>query len=91
MADIIGHNRQEDHYIHRPFSEHHFLLIVFLLALTIKAVHLFPRFHLSFSSPLQIYIPALIVISLVKSNLPVFIIMSMLAGTSMAALFLLPW
>ncbi|KAK7128660.1 hypothetical protein R3I94_017030 [Phoxinus phoxinus] len=40
---------------------------------------------------LSIYIPALIVISLVNSNLPVFIIMSMLAGTSMAALFLLPW
>ncbi|KAG1962180.1 sodium-dependent lysophosphatidylcholine symporter [Pimephales promelas] len=40
---------------------------------------------------LSIYIPTLIVISLVKSNLPVFIIMSILAGTSMAVLFLLPW
>ncbi|XP_051736631.1 sodium-dependent lysophosphatidylcholine symporter 1-like isoform X2 [Ctenopharyngodon idella] len=40
---------------------------------------------------LLMYIPALIVISLVKSNLPVFIIMSMLAGTSLASLFLLPW
>uniref|UniRef100_A0A671QYU0 Uncharacterized protein n=1 Tax=Sinocyclocheilus anshuiensis TaxID=1608454 RepID=A0A671QYU0_9TELE len=27
----------------------------------------------------------------VKSNLPAFIIMSMLAGTSLAALYLLPW
>ncbi len=47
--------------------------------------------YLSFSSYLQVYIPALIVISLAKSNLPVFIIMSMVAGTSLAALYLLPW
>ncbi|XP_016098781.1 sodium-dependent lysophosphatidylcholine symporter 1-like [Sinocyclocheilus grahami] len=40
---------------------------------------------------LSIYIPALIVISVVKNNLPVFIIMSMLSGTSLAALYLLPW
>ncbi|RXN11255.1 sodium-dependent lysophosphatidylcholine symporter 1-like protein [Labeo rohita] len=39
----------------------------------------------------QVYIPALIVISIVKSNLPTFIIMSMLAGMSLAALYLLPW
>uniref|UniRef100_A0A672QU31 Si:ch211-224l10.4 n=1 Tax=Sinocyclocheilus grahami TaxID=75366 RepID=A0A672QU31_SINGR len=32
----------------------------------------------------SVYIPALIVISLVKSNLPIFIIMSMVAGTSLA-------
>ncbi|XP_051518601.1 sodium-dependent lysophosphatidylcholine symporter 1-like isoform X2 [Myxocyprinus asiaticus] len=37
------------------------------------------------------YIPALTVISLVRSNLPIFIIMSVLAGTSLAALYLLPW
>ncbi|KAF4096849.1 hypothetical protein G5714_022818 [Onychostoma macrolepis] len=40
---------------------------------------------------LSFFIPALIVISLVKSSLPAFIIMSMLAGTSLAAFFLLPW
>uniref|UniRef100_A0A8C1KP17 Si:ch211-224l10.4 n=1 Tax=Cyprinus carpio TaxID=7962 RepID=A0A8C1KP17_CYPCA len=40
---------------------------------------------------LSVYIPALIVISLVKNNLPIFIIMSMVAGTSLAALYLLPW
>ncbi|XP_050951666.1 sodium-dependent lysophosphatidylcholine symporter 1 [Labeo rohita] len=40
---------------------------------------------------LSVYIPALIVISIVKSNLPTFIIMSMLAGMSLAALYLLPW
>ncbi|XP_067226716.1 sodium-dependent lysophosphatidylcholine symporter 1-like isoform X1 [Chanodichthys erythropterus] len=40
---------------------------------------------------LSMDIPALIVISLVKSNLPVFIIMSVLSGTSLGALFLLPW
>ncbi|XP_073679208.1 sodium-dependent lysophosphatidylcholine symporter 1-like [Garra rufa] len=40
---------------------------------------------------LSVYIPALIVISLVKSNLPIFIIMSMLAGMSLSALYLLPW
>ncbi|ROL43183.1 Sodium-dependent lysophosphatidylcholine symporter 1 [Anabarilius grahami] len=39
---------------------------------------------------LSMDIPALIVISLVKSNLPIFIIMSVLSGTSLAALFLLP-
>ncbi|XP_051947191.1 sodium-dependent lysophosphatidylcholine symporter 1-like [Xyrauchen texanus] len=40
---------------------------------------------------LSSYIPALTVISLVRSNFPVFIIMSVLAGTSLAALYLLPW
>uniref|UniRef100_A0A8C1Z6H0 Si:ch211-224l10.4 n=1 Tax=Cyprinus carpio TaxID=7962 RepID=A0A8C1Z6H0_CYPCA len=40
---------------------------------------------------LSVYIPSLIVISLVRNNLPVFIIMSMLSGTSLAALYLLPW
>ncbi|XP_067302652.1 sodium-dependent lysophosphatidylcholine symporter 1 [Pseudorasbora parva] len=40
---------------------------------------------------LSIYIPAIIGISLVNNNLPVFIIMSIVAGTSMAVLFLLPW
>uniref|UniRef100_A0A8C2E4D0 Si:ch211-224l10.4 n=1 Tax=Cyprinus carpio TaxID=7962 RepID=A0A8C2E4D0_CYPCA len=40
---------------------------------------------------LLVYIPSLIVISLVRNNLPVFIIMSMLAGSSLAALYLLPW
>ncbi|XP_051516708.1 sodium-dependent lysophosphatidylcholine symporter 1-like isoform X1 [Myxocyprinus asiaticus] len=40
---------------------------------------------------LSSYIPALIVISIVRSNLPVFIIMSVLAGTSLSALYLLPW
>uniref|UniRef100_A0A672RBM9 Sodium-dependent lysophosphatidylcholine symporter 1-like n=1 Tax=Sinocyclocheilus grahami TaxID=75366 RepID=A0A672RBM9_SINGR len=40
---------------------------------------------------LSVYIPALIMISLMKSNLPIFIIMSMLAGTSLAALYLVPW
>uniref|UniRef100_A0A8C1YTV6 Si:ch211-224l10.4 n=1 Tax=Cyprinus carpio TaxID=7962 RepID=A0A8C1YTV6_CYPCA len=40
---------------------------------------------------LSFYIPALIVISLVKSSLPAFIMMSMLAGTSLAAFFLLPY
>ncbi|XP_073731171.1 sodium-dependent lysophosphatidylcholine symporter 1-like isoform X3 [Misgurnus anguillicaudatus] len=40
---------------------------------------------------LSTYIPSLIVISLVRSNLPIFVIMSVLAGTSLAALYLLPW
>ncbi|KAA0706922.1 Sodium-dependent lysophosphatidylcholine symporter 1 [Triplophysa tibetana] len=40
---------------------------------------------------LSSYIPALILISLLRNSLPLFIIMSMLAGTSLAALFLLPW
>ncbi|XP_021330193.2 sodium-dependent lysophosphatidylcholine symporter 1 [Danio rerio] len=40
---------------------------------------------------LSVYIPALTVISLVNSNLPVFIIMSVISGTSLAALYLLPW
>ncbi|XP_043080697.1 sodium-dependent lysophosphatidylcholine symporter 1-like [Puntigrus tetrazona] len=40
---------------------------------------------------LSLYIPALIVISVVKSNIPAFIIMSLLAGMSLATVFLLPW
>ncbi|XP_057175745.1 sodium-dependent lysophosphatidylcholine symporter 1-like isoform X2 [Triplophysa rosa] len=37
------------------------------------------------------YIPTLIIISLLRNSLPVFIIMSVLAGTSLSALYLLPW
>ncbi|KAL2104335.1 hypothetical protein ACEWY4_001203 [Coilia grayii] len=40
---------------------------------------------------LFMYIPALVVIAAVKSNLVVFIMMSILAGSSLAALYLLPW
>ncbi|KAL1249791.1 hypothetical protein QQF64_020796 [Cirrhinus molitorella] len=40
---------------------------------------------------LSIYIPTLIMISVVKSNLPAYIVMSVFAGMSLATIFLLPW
>ncbi|XP_018593278.1 sodium-dependent lysophosphatidylcholine symporter 1 isoform X2 [Scleropages formosus] len=40
---------------------------------------------------LTIYIPALIIIASIKSNLTVYILMSIMAGSSLAALYLLPW
>ncbi|XP_031421997.1 sodium-dependent lysophosphatidylcholine symporter 1 isoform X2 [Clupea harengus] len=40
---------------------------------------------------LLMYIPALAGIAIVKSNLVIFILMSILAGSSLAALYLLPW
>ncbi|XP_041955426.1 sodium-dependent lysophosphatidylcholine symporter 1 [Alosa sapidissima] len=40
---------------------------------------------------LSFYMPALAVIGTVNSQLVVFILMSMLAGSSLAALYLLPW
>ncbi|KAJ8370759.1 hypothetical protein SKAU_G00107870 [Synaphobranchus kaupii] len=40
---------------------------------------------------LSVYAPTLAIISFVQSNLPVFIFMSALAGSSLASLYLLPW
>ncbi|KAL7860063.1 hypothetical protein SRHO_G00152100 [Serrasalmus rhombeus] len=40
---------------------------------------------------LSVYIPALIIISIVKSNFPVFVLAAILAGTSLSSLYLLPW
>ncbi|XP_063065376.1 sodium-dependent lysophosphatidylcholine symporter 1 [Engraulis encrasicolus] len=40
---------------------------------------------------LFMYIPALVVIATVKSNLVIFILMCILSGASLAALYLLPW
>ncbi|XP_048872308.1 sodium-dependent lysophosphatidylcholine symporter 1 [Brienomyrus brachyistius] len=40
---------------------------------------------------LSIYIPTLIIIASVKTHLPTYILMSILAGSSLAALYLLPW
>ncbi|XP_072553402.1 sodium-dependent lysophosphatidylcholine symporter 1-like [Salminus brasiliensis] len=40
---------------------------------------------------LSIYIPALIIIATVKGSFPVFALSGILAGTSLATLFLLPW
>ncbi|KAG5838554.1 hypothetical protein ANANG_G00224870 [Anguilla anguilla] len=40
---------------------------------------------------LLIYGPTLVIIASVQSNLPVFIVMSILAGASLASLYLLPW
>ncbi|XP_061113633.1 sodium-dependent lysophosphatidylcholine symporter 1 isoform X2 [Conger conger] len=38
-----------------------------------------------------IYAPALVIIASVQGNLPVFIVMSIMAGFSLASLYLLPW
>ncbi|KAG7472311.1 hypothetical protein MATL_G00107590 [Megalops atlanticus] len=40
---------------------------------------------------LAIYAPTLIIIASVRSNFPVYVLMSILAGSSLAALYLLPW
>ncbi|KAG9332492.1 hypothetical protein JZ751_014590 [Albula glossodonta] len=40
---------------------------------------------------LSVYVPTLVIIASVQSNLPVYIIMSILAGSSLASLYLLPW
>ncbi|MBN3306278.1 NLS1 protein, partial [Amia calva] len=40
---------------------------------------------------LSIYIPTLAIIACVRSNLPVYVLMSISAGSSLAALYLLPW
>lgn len=39
----------------------------------------------------QIVIPALIVITQVTHNFPVFVVMVIMAGCSLAVLYLLPW
>ncbi|KAJ8378210.1 hypothetical protein AAFF_G00244980 [Aldrovandia affinis] len=40
---------------------------------------------------LAIYVPTLVIIASVQSNLPVYVLMSILAGSSLASLYLLPW
>ncbi|XP_069035564.1 sodium-dependent lysophosphatidylcholine symporter 1 isoform X1 [Lepisosteus oculatus] len=40
---------------------------------------------------LSCYIPALIIIASVRSNLPVYVVMAIVAGSSLAVLYLLPW
>ncbi|XP_036803559.1 sodium-dependent lysophosphatidylcholine symporter 1 isoform X2 [Oncorhynchus mykiss] len=40
---------------------------------------------------LCMYAPALVIIASIQSNLPVFIIMSIISGSSLSALYLLPW
>ncbi|KAI5612420.1 sodium-dependent lysophosphatidylcholine symporter 1-like isoform X1, partial [Silurus asotus] len=40
---------------------------------------------------LTIYIPVLIMISIIKTNFLIFVILSILAGASLGALYLLPW
>uniref|UniRef100_A0A4W5NQC3 Si:ch211-224l10.4 n=1 Tax=Hucho hucho TaxID=62062 RepID=A0A4W5NQC3_9TELE len=40
---------------------------------------------------LCMYAPALVIIASIQSNLPVFIIMSIITGSSLSALYLLPW
>ncbi|CAB1335926.1 unnamed protein product [Coregonus sp. 'balchen'] len=40
---------------------------------------------------LSMYVPALVIIASIRSNLPVFIIMSIISGSSLSALYLLPW
>lgn len=39
----------------------------------------------------QLFIPAVIIVACVPSNLPVFMIMCVLMGCSVATIFLLPW
>ncbi|KAL1021217.1 hypothetical protein UPYG_G00010280 [Umbra pygmaea] len=40
---------------------------------------------------LSIYAPALVIIASIYSNLPLFIIMAIISGSSLSALYLLPW
>ncbi|KAL7864663.1 hypothetical protein AOLI_G00160830 [Acnodon oligacanthus] len=40
---------------------------------------------------LSVYIPALIILSIVKRNFPFFALAAILAGTSLSSLYLLPW
>ncbi|XP_010873830.1 sodium-dependent lysophosphatidylcholine symporter 1 [Esox lucius] len=40
---------------------------------------------------LSIYAPALVIIAFIQGNLPVFIIMAIISGSSLSALYLLPW
>lgn len=46
---------------------------------------------LCFLMYLQMYIPALIIISCVKANFVIFAMVGILAGASLASIYLLPW
>lgn len=39
----------------------------------------------------QIFVPAVVVVAVVPGSLPVFMLMCVLMGFSVAAIFLLPW
>lgn len=45
----------------------------------------------TFFPPSQLFIPAVIIVACVPSSLPVFLLMCVLMGFSVATIFLLPW
>lgn len=83
VANSSSENRKESHSLHRTIS---------------KKSHIFWAFYTSVSflpmRPVclsQLFMPASVIVACVPSNLPLFMIMCILMGFSVATIFLLPW
>ncbi|XP_034097212.1 sodium-dependent lysophosphatidylcholine symporter 1-like [Gymnodraco acuticeps] len=78
-------------------GEHFQLLLLVLLASSSAAVPLWQTVLLKIGKKatvligLSLFIPAVIIVACVPSNLPVFLVMCVLMGFSVATIFLLPW
>lgn len=91
MASSSSQNWKKGNSFHWTIGNHiNYFTIIWVIRAIFHTFNLVPACVTCFCLS-QLYIPGVIIVACVPSNLPVFMTMCVLMGFSMATLFLLPW